>query len=100
MAKKKAIELILFDGSMIDFIKLMGIGEKNSIYLKKIRGTSIKKLWWEDKDKWFCNIGECKTTDISTSDVPWIISKELENRIKYYINQEQLSMYIDKNMMI
>lgn len=96
MAKKKAIELKLFDGSIIDFIELMGIGEKNAIFLKKIRGTSIKKLWWEDKDKWFVNVGECKTTDTSTSDVPWLIAKELESRIKYYTSQEHLSMYIEK----
>ncbi|MCK9445852.1 hypothetical protein M0Q50_03050 [bacterium] len=94
MAAKKSISLKLFEGSIKEFIEQIGIGEKNSVYLKKQKGYTLKKLWWEDKDKWFCNWGECKTTDTNTTDVPWIISKDIEHRINFYVMQENLSMYI------
>lgn len=93
MAKKKeTIKLEKFDGCVDDFINSIGIGEKNAVYMKKDRSSSLIKLWWENKDKWFCNWGSCKTTDLSTSDTPWVIGSDLKNRINMYVNKK-LHMY-------
>jgi len=93
--KKPSIKLKKFEGTIEDFVKQIGIGEKNAIYLKKNRGSNLQKLWWEDKEKWFCNWGECKTTNTKPEKVPWIISKDLPHHIYYHMRYFELYMYLE-----
>ena len=96
MAKKPSIKLEKFEGSIEVFIELIGVGENNAVFMKKNRGSTLKKIWWENKEKWFCNWGDCKTTDINTSKVPWVIAKDLENHISYQMSMNELNLYTKK----
>lgn len=54
-----------------EIIKKIKVGKSNKLTLIKTRATI--DLWWEDKDKWFCNVLMSKE-EISS----WIISPDLE----------------------
>lgn len=98
VTRKKAVrqvDLVPFKGTIKEFLDIIKTGETNAVYLKKDRGTGLKKLWWADRDKWFCNWGECKTTNLFCEDVPWIIQPDLQKRIEC-ANHLGYNMYIDK----
>ena len=53
-----------------EIIKKIKVGKANKITLQKTR--SKVTLWWEDKDKWFCNV----QTDKEESSA-WVTYKDL-----------------------
>ena len=61
---------------MKDIIDLIGIGEKNKITL--FRKSTKVDLWWEDKDKWFCNLKEKRE-----SQSRWVTEKDLDSYLSF-----------------
>jgi len=63
-----------------EIINQIGVGEKNKATIYKTR--SKVELWWESKDKWFCNI-KTKNEDESY----WVIEKDLHHHLNFaYLN--------------
>jgi hypothetical protein len=59
-----------------EIIKKIKVGKTNKITLIKTRASV--DLWWETKDKWFCNVKRSKD-DYSS----WIIAPDLEGYLDY-----------------
>ena len=59
-----------------EIIDRIGVGEKNKIILYKASAKYV--LWWEDSERWFCNMKSIKdTTSV------WLIAKDLESHIDF-----------------
>ena len=64
-----------------EIIKKIGVGKTNSIDLSK-RNSKVK-LWWDDRDKWFCNILYRNETE------PFMVTeKDLEHHIDFNYLQD------------
>jgi hypothetical protein len=66
---------------MEEIINKIGVGKTNKLTL--VKKKSKIDLWWEDSDKWFCNILSSKEKESN-----WIIEKDLVNHLKEYINND------------
>jgi len=91
---KKTTTYEKFDGDVEEFIGMIGVGADNCAYMKKDKGSILVKLYWHDKDKWFCDFEYTKTTATSPYTTTWVIAKDLPSFINYLTNELKLSCSI------
>ena len=70
---------------MDNIISQILIGESNKICLSK-KNSNIY-LWWENSDKWFCNIKSSKKEEPT-----WVIKTDLEDYLDFYYLQKNYKL--------
>lgn len=80
------------DCTIPEFISMMSGG--SVVCMRKDRGVTVVRLWWEDRDEWFCNVDHGKTTGLD-GDVSWVIASDLPGYVRYLNESCGMSMCLE-----